>query len=78
MGHKPSSLVWVRLNSVPVIAATKRTVTRKFVAHLIGLDCKLKSLDHLEPNIIANLNAYLAKLSNDALERTFLEFLRHR
>jgi hypothetical protein len=78
MGLKPSSLVWVRLNSVPVIAAAKPTVARKFIAHLVGHTGKVRSLDDLEPNIITALNARLAKLSNDALEQMFLEFLRHR
>jgi hypothetical protein len=75
---KPSSIAWVRLNSVAVIRSARPTVIRAFVAAQVAHSGKLKSLDDLEPNIITALNARLAKLSNDALERTFLEFLRHR
>jgi hypothetical protein len=43
---KPSSLVWVRLNSCPVIRAARPTITRKFIAGVVGRTGKLKSLDN--------------------------------
>ena len=76
MGLKPSSLVWVRLNSVPVIRAARANVTRGFVATLIVHTGKLKSLDELECTQLANLNATLAQLSNESLEGLFLEYLK--
>ncbi len=76
MRHKPSSLAWVRLNSVSVIRAARLPVARAFVGNLVGLERKLKSLDDLEPDIITDLNARLAKLSNETLEHLFLEHLK--
>jgi hypothetical protein len=73
---KPSSLVWVRLNSCPVIAASKPTITRAFVAGLVGRTTKLKSLDNLEPQELTDLNQWLTKHSNDQLEQLFLEHLK--
>ena len=72
---KPSSLAWVRLNSVPVIRAARANVTRAFVAGMVDHAGKLKSLDELECTQLAILNSTLAKLSNDQLEARFLEFL---
>ena len=65
---KPSSLAWVRLNSVPVIRAARANVTRAFVAALIVHTGKLKSLDSLEPDQLAKLNSTLAQTSNESLE----------
>jgi hypothetical protein len=48
MRLKPSSLAWVRLRSVAVIAAAKPTVARKFIANLVGRSDKLKSLEYLK------------------------------
>ena len=76
MGLKPSSLAWVRLNSVPVIRAARPNVTRAFVAALIVHTGKLKSLDELECTQLANLNSALAQLSNENLEGLFLEYLK--
>jgi hypothetical protein len=76
MPLKPSSLAWVRLRSVPVIAAARPTIARAFVAAQVVHTGKLKSLDDLAPNIVTELNARLAKLSNDTLEQLFLEFVR--
>ena len=76
MGLKPSSLAWVRLNSVPVIRAARANVTRAFVAALIVHTGKLKSLDSLEPDQLAKLNSTLAQLSNESLEGLFLEHLK--
>ena len=76
MGLKPSSLVWVRLNSVPVIRAARANVTRAFVAALIVHTGKLKSLDALEPDQLAKLNSTLAQTSNESLEHLFLEHLK--
>jgi hypothetical protein len=73
---KPSSLVWVRLRSVPIIAALRPAVARAFVAHLVGHENKIKSLDDLESSVLADLNQRFAKLSNDQLEAQFLEFLK--
>jgi hypothetical protein len=73
---KPSSLAWVRLNSVAVIAAARPTIARKFIAEMIGRTGKLKSLDDLEPHVLDTLNHTLSKISNDQLEIKFLEFLK--
>jgi hypothetical protein len=73
---KPSSLAWARLNSVPVIRAARANITRKFVAHLVGHERKLKSLDDLENTVLNELNRKLATQSNDTLEHSFLEFLK--
>jgi hypothetical protein len=73
---KPSSLVWVRLNSCPIIAAAKPTITRKFIAGLVGRMTKLKSLDNLTLEQLTHLNQWLAKHSNDQLEQLFLEFVK--
>ena len=76
MGLKPSSLAWVRLNSVPVIRAARANVTRAFVAALIVHTGKLKSLDELECTELAKLNSAFAQLSNESLEGLFLEYLK--
>ena len=76
MPLKPSALVWCRLNSVLVIRAARPRIVRQFVAATVVHTGKLKSLDDLEPNIITELNARLAKLSNDTLEQLFLEYLK--
>jgi hypothetical protein len=73
---KASSLAWVRLNSVPVIRAARPGIVRQFVAAQVVHTGKLKSLDDLEPNIITDLNARLAKLSNSDLGGLFLEYLK--
>jgi hypothetical protein len=73
---KPSSLVWVRLNSCTIIAASKPTITRAFVAGLVGRKTKLKSLDNLTLEQLINLNQWLAKHSNETLETLFLEFVK--
>lgn len=76
MPFKPSSLVWMRLNSCPIIAASKPTITRKFIAGLVGRTGKLKSLDNLTPEQLTELNHWLSARSNDTLETLFLEFLK--
>ena len=73
---KASSLAWVRLNSVPVIRAARPTVTRKFIAAMLEHPGKLKSLDDLDQAQVTELNARLAKTSNDTLEQMFLEHLK--
>ncbi len=73
---KPSSLVWVRLNSCPIIAATKPTITRKFIAGMVGRTGKLKSLDNLTLEQLTKLNQWLAKHSNETLEILYLEFVK--
>ncbi len=73
---KPSSLAWVRLNSIPVIQATKQNAVRPFVAHLIGHTGKLKSLNDLTPDQLKALNQYLSNHSNDVLEHLFLEYIK--
>jgi hypothetical protein len=73
---KASSLVWVRLNSCPVIRAARPTITRAFVAALVVCPTKLKSLDNLTLEQLTHLNQWLAKHSNDQLEQLFLEYLK--
>jgi hypothetical protein len=73
---KSSSLVWVRLNSCPIIAASKPTITRAFVAGLVGRTSRIKSLDNLTLEQLTDLNQWLAKHSNDHLEQLFLEFVK--
>jgi hypothetical protein len=76
MPLKPSSLTWCRLNSVAVIRSARPNVARAFVAHQVGHENKIKSLDDLESSVLADLNQRFAKLSNDQLEAQFLEFLK--
>jgi hypothetical protein len=76
MRLKPSSLAWVRLNSVAVIRAARPGVVRAFVAAKVGFQKKLKSLDDLEPSILDSLNHTLSKTANAQLEAQFLEFLK--
>jgi hypothetical protein len=76
MPLKPSSLAWVRLNSVPVIRAARPGIVRQFVAAQVQHTGKLKSLDNLEPSIITDLNARMSTLSNSDLEQLFLEHLK--
>ena len=76
MRLKPSSLAWVRLNSVPVIRAARPAKARAFVAAILEHPGKLKSLDNLEPHVLDTLNHTLSKTSNDQLEHRFLEFLK--
>jgi hypothetical protein len=73
---KPSSLIWVRLNSVPVIRAVKPAVARAFIAGMVGHPGKLKSLDDLEPHALDTVNHLFAHSSNEQLEARFLEFLK--
>ena len=73
---KPSSLAWVRLNSVPVIAAARPAIVRRFVAAQVGHTGNLKSLDDLESNVLHNLNQQFTTQSNEQLETQFLEFLK--
>ncbi len=73
---KPSSLAWVRLNSIPVIRAAKQTTARQFAASLIGHTGKLKSLDDLTPDQLKALNQYLSNHSNDVLENAYLEYIK--
>ena len=73
---KASSLAWVRLNSVPVIRATKSQKARAFVAGLVGYSGKLKSLDGLTAAQLKTLNHHLSHTSNNQLEAQFLEHLK--
>ena len=76
MPLKSSSLAWVRLNSVPVIRSARPNVARAFVAHLVGLEHRLKSLDDLENTVLHELNHNFSQQSNDQLEEQFLEFVK--
>ena len=76
MGLKPSSLAWARLNSSPIIRATKPQKARAFIAGLVGHTGKLKSLDDLTPAQLTTLNNTFAHISNDQLEAQFLGFLK--
>jgi hypothetical protein len=73
---KPSSLIWVRLNSVQVIRAARPNVARAFIAAQVGHPGKLKSLDDLEPHVLETLNHHFAHTSNDQLETQFLKHLK--
>jgi hypothetical protein len=75
---KPSSLAWMRLNTVAVIQAAKQNTVRQFVANLIGHTGRLKSLDDLTPDELKVLNQYLSNNSNDVLELSYLEYIKSK
>jgi hypothetical protein len=72
---QPSSLIWWRLKSSPLLAATKPQVLRQWLAAKTGHTDKITTLPALESVQIKTLLRWLETTSNPDLESQFLQWL---
>jgi hypothetical protein len=72
---QPSSLIWWRLKSSPLLAAAKPQVLRQWLAAKTGHANKVTTLTALEPAQTKALLRWLEATSNRDLEAQFHQWL---